>query len=153
MSNLVHIEAMIPAMTLEGIEKVRKIESLVKQLPQTDIATHHVLHGGMYARTVVIPAGSVMTGALIKVPTILIMDGHATVTIGEESVELDGYHVLPASRGRKQVFITHKDTTLTMVYVTDAWTVQDAEEGFTDEWVHLVSRKSDSINIVINTGE
>ena len=153
MNSLVVAENRIPAMSKQAIDKVRELEAITRELPQVEIATDHVLHGGMYARTICIPAGSVLTGALIRVPTLLVFDGNATVNAGDEAVTLVGYHVLAASAHRRQAFLAHEDTRLTMVFATQAQTVTEAEDEFTDEAHLLISRNPDAVNRITITGE
>lgn len=139
--NQIAIHTALPAMTPEDIGAVSRLESELRTAPQTEVHTDHVFHAGMYARTVRIPAGTVMTGALIKRATLLILNGHAKVFTGADAVELVGYHVLPASAGRKQAFITYADTDLTMLFPTGAQSVEAAEAEFTDETGLLLSRQ------------
>lgn len=143
----------VPAMSVEAIEKARALEAITRELPQVPIATEHVLHAGMYARTILIPAGVLLTGAFIQVPTLLIFDGHAHVNTTGDGIELCGHHVLAASAGRRQVFMSHADTHLTMVFPTTAATVQEAEEQFTNEAHLLASRNADAVNLTTITGE
>ena len=143
----------IPAMSPEAIDKVRRLEAVVLVMPQTSIVTDHVIHGGMYSRTVMIPAGTVITGALIKIPTLLIVQGDATVYIGDEPMVLSGYNVVPAAAGRKQAFVAHTDTWLTMIFPSDAKDVGLAEEQFTDENYLLASHRDTEINNITITGE
>ena len=142
----------LPAMTGEAIQKARELESILRDVPQIPVRTHHVIHGGMYARTIRIPAGAVLTGALIKIPTMLIISGHATAYIGGETIELCGYQAIPGSAGRKQVFVAHADTDMTMLFPTSAMSVEQAESEFTDETHLLFSRHSENDTITI-TGE
>lgn len=141
----------LPAMAPDAVDKVREMETRVLEAPQVDIETWHVLHAGMYARTILIPAGVVLTGALITLATLLVFNGHASVFIGDGEVELQGHHVIPASAGRKQAFIAHADTWLTMLFPTSATTVEQAEAEFTDEADRLMSRRG--VNHVSITGE
>ena len=140
-------------MTEADIANVRAFEDLALQAPQVFIPTHHVLHAGMYARTITIPAGVVLTGALIKCATILIINGDALVFLDGEPVEFDGYSVLPASARRKQAFVARKDTDLTMIFATDAANVAEAETQFTDEADRLFSRAQGAVNTIVVTGE
>lgn len=142
----------IRAMSLAQIDKVTRAQTFLATLPQQHIATRHTIHGGLYTRTITIPKGVVITGVLIKIPTTLIFNGHAHINTGETGVELRGYHILPASAGRKQVIIAHEDTDLTMVFPTDAKTVEEAEAQFTDEFDLLMSHNSSDDTITI-TGE
>lgn len=141
----------IPSMSQAAIDKIHQFELFTLAMPQVDISTNHVLHGGMYARTIMIPAGVVLTGALIKIATILIVQGDVTVHIGEEAIDLCGYHVLPASANRKQAFFAKTDTYLTMIFSSNVETVEEAEMEFTDDADRLISRKSN--NHMIITGE
>ena len=146
-------QGLIAPMSDVDINKVRRLESLLLTAPQIEIHTSHVIHGGMYARTIRIPAGAVLTGALIKIPTLLIINGHATVFINGTGVDIKGYHVLAASAGRKQVFVAHEDTDVTMCFPTSATRIEDIEAQFTDEADMLFSRRSESTDSVIITGE
>ena len=143
----------IPPMTLSNIAKVRELEAVALSVPQVKTTTQHILHGSMYARTVLLKKGVMLTGALIEIATILIVAGNAEVLVGEKSFVLDGYHVMPASAGRKQAFIAREDTQITMIFPTTAQTVEEAENWFTDEAELLFSRHADAHNIVIITGE
>lgn len=152
MNELAVIGNSIPAMSKMAIEKVRELELMALQMPQEDINTSHVIHGGMYARSIIIPAGVMVTGALIKIATMLIVHGHVIVYIGDDSIELNGYNVLPASANRKQAFLAKSDTYMTMIFPSDAETIKDAEEQFTDEVNRLISRNCGDNHIVV-TGE
>jgi hypothetical protein len=131
----------IPALTPEALDTVRRLERVAREQPQVPIETQHVFHAGMYARTVMIPAGHMITGALIKIPTILIISGDAILYGSEGSTEASGYTVFSASAGRKQAMVALTDTYLTMLFPTEAKTVDEAERAFTDEYDLLVTRK------------
>lgn len=148
-------ENRIAAMSLDDIDRVRELELKLAGmgLEKAEIATDHVLHAGLYARTICIPAGVVLTGAFIKVPTLLVFVGHATVNFGDGGDALRGHHVIAASAGRKQVFVAHEDTYLTMVFPTEAKSVSEAEEQFTNEADLLFSRQPGAINRITITGE
>ena len=131
----------LPVMGQEEIDAVRRLESAALRLPQTHIPTDHVFHAGMYARTIKIPAGVVLTGAQIKIPTILIISGDALVYGENGATRYAGYHVALGGAGRKQAFYALRDTYLTMLFPTDATTADEAERQFTDEYELLFSRK------------
>ena len=143
----------VPAMNLDAVAGVRDLERHLLALPQTPIETRHLLHSGMYARTILIPAGTALTSALIRVATVLVIAGDTLVTLGEESVRLTGYHVLPAAAGRKTAFATIADTRVTMIFPTTARTVEEAEAEFTEEADGLCSRRDPTSNHVVITGE
>ena len=142
----------IAPMTPEAIDKVRQLETCTAELEQVEIPTDHVLHGGMYARTIKIPAGVLLTGAHIKRATMLVISGHVTVFVGAGTIEINGYQVLPASAGRKQAFLAHADTFVTMLFPSEAASIEAAENEFTDEADRLLSRLQACESITI-TGE
>jgi hypothetical protein len=143
----------LPAMNADDIGKVRQLESLLAELPQVELETQHIIHGGTYSRTIMIPAGAALTGALLKIPTSLVICGRVTVFIGDKTLELTGYNVLPASAGRKQAFYAHTDTCLTMFCATEAQTIDAIETEMTDEVDLLCSHKDTSTNLITITGE
>lgn len=154
MNAIMEIANRIPAMSVQAVDKVRELSDRLRELPQVEIETQHTLHGGMYARTICIPAGVLLTGAFIRVPTLLVFQGDATVNTGEaEGIVLTGYHVLAASAHRRQAILAHADTYLTMAFATHATTVAEAEAEFTDDVHLLLSRVPGAVNHTTITGE
>lgn len=141
----------IPPMSEEGISKVRAFEEAALKTSQLAAKTLHLLHAMVYHRTMFMTAGTYLTGALIRIPTAVTISGDISVFLGDEWVRHTGYHVLPASAHRKQIFIAHSDTYVTMAFATLAKTVEEAEEEFTEEAALLLSRYNE--NEVIITGE
>ena len=153
MQELTRFSNAIPAMSEATVDEVRRLENILSMLPQELVYTHHVIHGGLYSRTMRIPAGVVITGAYIKIPTLLIVEGDALVYIGDdEKVLLEGYNILPAHANRKQVFVAKTDVLLTMIFATKATTIEKAEEEFTDDFARLLSRQQGNKNFTIITG-
>lgn len=139
------IQAMSPA----AIARVGELEARSATLPQVEIATHHVLQAGIYARTILVPADTLLTGALVEIETIVIVNGDCTVALGDGRTErLTGYHVLPADGGRKQAYLAHADTWLTMLFATSVTSVEAAEDAFTAEAHKLMSRQPGHANTV-----
>jgi hypothetical protein len=124
-----------------------------RQFEQTPIATEHVLHGGMYARTIRLEPETLMNGSFIKLATLLIIHGHCLMVAGDEVVELDGYNVIPGCAGRKSSFVTRGKVEMTMIFPTAAKTVEEAEDEVFGEADELMSRKDGNGNSVTVTGE
>lgn len=126
----------------------------VPAVAKAAIRTAHLLHGGMYARTVCVPAGVMITGARVKVSTILVLDGEALLYVGtDHPMHLAGHHVVPASAGRKQALVAIRETYMTMLFPTGVGGVEEAERAFTDEPDILLSRQDPRLNTVTITGE
>lgn len=143
MNDLV-LASVLGKMSPEAIDKVRRFEAAAMQTPQLDLKITHAIHAGVYHRTVTMPPMSYITGAEIKIPTMVIVSGHVSVFTGEETVELFGYHVIHAEAGRKQAFVAFDETSITMIFRTDAKTVEEAELEFTDE-AHLLTTRRNHI--------
>ena len=66
MNGLSVVRPQIQAMSNDSLARVEALEECMLDLPQLELTTEHVIHGGMYARTIVIPAGVAITGVLIE---------------------------------------------------------------------------------------
>jgi hypothetical protein len=149
----VYAPVALQAMSRDAVERVRALEDYsLANVEQTKAVTRHLIHAGIYTRTVSIPKGDTLTGAMIKIPTTLIVSGKVSVYVGNDTpFLLEGYHVLAASAGRKTAFHAHEASELTMFFRTQARTVEEAEREFTDEHEKLFSRRGE--NVVQITGD
>ena len=149
MNHLATTTGKIPPMSSEAIGKAQALQDILVQAEQMVFDTLHVIHDGVYSRTMMLPAGNVLVGALIKVPTTLIVCGDCISYIDDNMTRLTGYNVLAASAMRKQVFVANTDTWLTMSFRTDLTDIEAIEDYFTDESRLLASRKPCSVNKII----
>lgn len=138
--------------TLAEVEKLTALQERMIPLPQAPIHTDHVLHAGMYSRTITMPPNCPLVGALIKIPTLVITVGDGFVYVNGHWKEVRGYQVVPGCKGRKQAFYSVGPLIITMIFATQARTVEEAEREFTDEHELLLSRRQD-LNTVVITGE
>ena len=136
-------------MSPEAIDVVTRLEAESLKRPQVHIPTQHVFHAGMYARTLMVPAGVVLTGALMKIPTILILNGDALIYTDKGTVRMTGHHVLLGAAGRKQACLAIQDTYATMLFATSATSVAEAEAEFTDEVDKLFSRRESQPTMIV----
>ena len=151
MSALAILGNLIPAATQEAIEKVMAVEDRIREHEQVNIRTEHIFHAGMYIRTVRLAPFTVFTSALIKVSTLVIVNGSCNLFVGDAWIQLDGYNVVPADSGRKGIYVTYGPVEITMIFPSNAKTVEEAESQFTDEPDCLLSRTRDD-DIVVFTG-
>jgi hypothetical protein len=143
----------LPATPPDIIEKIRSVESMMREREHTlEAQTEHVLHAGMYSRTIRVSAMMVFTSVLIKIPTTLIVNGKCCVFAGEKWHKLEGYNVIPASAWRKQIYITLGPSEITMTFPTNAQTIRQAEEQFTDEADALLTNRRGTSDLVTITG-
>lgn len=97
--------------------QIDRLEQFMLAMPQLDLPTKHHLAGGLYARELRIPAGSLLTGRVHRMEHINIVskgritawteDGMRTVSAGEHLV---------SRPGTKRVGLTHEDTVWTTIH-------------------------------------
>lgn len=125
----------------EAVACVKQLEEASLLLPQVEIATEHIFHAGMYARTIMVPAGVSVTGAQIQIPTLVIINGDVLIYGEDGANRHTGYYIALGQEGRKQAFYALEDTYITMIFPTTTTTVAEAEKEFTHEYEKLLSNK------------
>jgi hypothetical protein len=135
------------------LDQLAEVHALLDACPQTPLVTEHLLHGGMYARTIRRDTDSVTLGSLINKATILIVHGDCSLLVGDQRVELTGYNVLAGLPGRKSFSWTHSPVEMTMIFATSAVTVEEAENEVFAEADQLLSRRDHSQNQITITGQ
>jgi hypothetical protein len=120
--------------------KVRKLEAALLRCPQVDMQTTHALSGGVYARTVFIPAGSVVTGATHKKDHICIIDGDVETILDGQKQRITGRVILNGQAGVKRAVYAHDDTLWTTVCRTDLIDIADIEADLVEEPESLQTR-------------
>lgn len=126
------------AFPADGIDAVLAVEKIILSCPQGDLKGEHFLHAGLYSRTITIPKGNILTGAMIKIATVLIISGDLQFWTGHEWKRLKGYHVIPAEKNRKQLGYAQEETFATMLFASAAKNVKDAEKEFTEDYARLI---------------
>jgi len=131
-----------PKQDLVNLESVRKMEAFLSQLEQVDLSTANLVHGGMCARTILIPAGTALVGALTNRDSICVMYGDTIFTTDEGAVRKTGYHVIPANAGYKRGGVAITDTYWTAIWPTSLTDIIDIENEMTDESAMLQTRRA-----------
>lgn len=122
-------------------DRVNELEALILQVPQTDLQTRHELSGGVYARSIFIPAGTVLTGARHKKDHVNIVFGDITVSTDDGMKRITGYHVIPTKAGMKRVGFAHADTAWTTVCHTELTDIEEIENELVEEAEKLQTRQ------------
>jgi len=79
--------------------------------------TWHHFADGLVARTILIPAGTCLTGAAHKAEHLNVCCGDITVWTEDGMKRITGYAVLPSLPGAKRVGLAHADTMWTTVHL------------------------------------
>ena len=137
----------------ESIEKVQQLTDVIREMTQLPFVTEHLLHAGMYTRTVRLPANAVCTAVLISPATVLIIAGSVDVWSNDELITVNGYNVIPGSAGRKIAFVTRTETAMSMLFPCKATTVEEAQREFSEEHQLLPSLALEDRHRIAITGE
>ena len=122
-------------------DKVRELERHLLTLPQIDLGTQMVVHGGVCTRAILIPAGCCLTGVLTNLQNTCIVMGDITVTTEQGVRRITGFEVLPAEPGAKRAGIAHADTWWVTCHHTELTDVSAIEEEMTPEPDMLQTRR------------
>lgn len=123
------------------LDKVEQFEKALLTLPQVQIPTEHLVHGGMYARTVFVPAGTYSVGATLNCDTISIVMGTVELVTDNGTVIIEGFNVIPANAGIKRAgrFLTDTYWCTVMAVPESVTTPAAAEEFMTDDFNRLIN--------------
>lgn len=109
-------------------EAIANFESALLELPQIKLEAKHYIGGGMYARELVMPKGSAVTGKIhIKEHICHISYGDVTVRSDDGVVRLVGPCTFIGKPGSKRALYMHEDTMWTAFHVTNETTVEACE--------------------------
>ena len=121
---------------------IKRLEQIVLQAPQVDLRTEQKLSGKVYARTIFIPAGTVLTGATHKKDHINVVHGDITVTTDGGPKRITGYHVIPTKAGSKRAGFAHSDTVWTTLCETELTDFEAIEDELVEESAQLQTRQN-----------
>jgi isocitrate lyase len=129
-------------------EQIERLEAAMLDAEQQGagvvvIATTHHFADGLVARTILIPAGTILSGAAHKSEHLNIAHGDITVWTEAGMRRLTGYHVLPSQPGAKRVGLAHADTYWTTLHAnpTNERDVTKLEDALVEESARLQSRR------------
>ena len=110
--------------------KLYALQAAVATLPEVDMPLQHVFAPGAYARTIFIPAGSVIVGKIHKHQHLNILSmGHVTVfTEGGGEEDLQGPLTMVSPAGTKRAVYAHTDTVWTTIHLTNETDLEKIED-------------------------
>lgn len=107
--------------------RIRELEATMLQLPQQEIEIRHQFSGGMYARSMLAPAGSLIVGEIYKKAHYVVLAfGKVTVVTESRTEHFKGPGMWASPVGTKRVILVYADTIWTTVVATDALTPEEA---------------------------
>lgn len=128
-------------------EQITRFEAVLLELERdgagVQLDTWHHFADGLVARTILIPAGTYLTGAPHKAEHLNVCFGDIEVWTEHGMRRLTGYHVIPSLPGAKRVGRTFADTWWTTVHLnpTNERDVALLEDALVEQSDQLQSRR------------
>jgi hypothetical protein len=115
-------------------DKIHNLEDELAKLPQVECKLDHVFSDGLYARSMHIPGGTVLTGKVHKRDHInFLLQGTIRVMTDDGMKELTAPQVIPSKKGIKRAGFAITDVIWTTVHATDATEVEAAEDELVED--------------------
>lgn len=107
-------------------EKIEQMEDSLLDMPQVEIPVESLFVNGMYARKILIPKDTILTGRVHLADYVDIMlSGDITVATPEGAKRFTGFNIFEGKQGRKRAGYAHEDTHWVTVHRTE---IKDPDE-------------------------
>jgi len=107
-------------------EKIELMEDSLIAMPQVSIPVESLFVNGMYARKILIPKDTILTGRVHLADYFDIMlSGDITVATPEGVKRFTGFNIFEGKKGRKRAGYAHEDTHWVTVHRTE---IKDPDE-------------------------
>ncbi len=112
-------------------DKVFIFESWMKQQPQLDLKVNHYFSHGVYARELLIPADTILTGEIHKFTNLnILIKGKIKVSIGDEIEIIEAPFIIVSPAGTKRIAHTITDCVWITIHGTHETHVDKIKEIF-----------------------
>jgi len=112
-------------------DKVFLFESWMKQQPQLDLKVNHYFSHGVYARELLIPANTILTGEIHKFTNLnILIKGKIKVSIGDEIEIIEAPFIVVSPAGTKRIAHTITDCIWMTIHGTHETDVDKIKEIF-----------------------
>jgi quercetin dioxygenase-like cupin family protein len=115
--------------TLGNMPEILQIEAQILQMPQVELPIEHYHIDGVYARSMFIPAGTLLTGKIHNFESIAILaKGTIRITNGTESYVISEGHIMVDQPGVKRLGYAETDVVFITVHRTDNTEIKAIED-------------------------
>tara|TARA_R110000822_G_scaffold286165_1_gene407515 strand:- start:78 stop:500 length:423 start_codon:yes stop_codon:yes gene_type:complete len=105
---------------LGNMPEILQIEAQILQMPQVELPIEHYRINGVYARSMFIPAGTILTGKIHNFESIAILaKGTIRITNGTDSYVISEGHIMVDQPGVKRLGYAETDVVFITVHRTD----------------------------------
>lgn len=117
-----------------ALSKIFELEEQLKKYEQVDLDVHHHFGGGVYARELLIPKDTVLTGKMHTHEHLNIMlSGDITVSTDTGTKRINKPCVIVSKPGTKRAGYTHEDTVWITIHATEETNLETIEKIFIAE--------------------
>ena len=114
--------------------KVEALQVELSKLPQLELPTEHIFHGGMYCRQLFQPAGSLVVGKVHKKEHFfMVVQGTVAVTGDGETLLFTAPYLLTSKPGTKRALYAETDTIYMTIHRADSTTVEEVETELVED--------------------
>ena len=136
----------LASLNLNTRDKIFAAETFLRDYPQVEIPVRHDFSQGVYARTITIPAGVILTGEIHKFKQLNILSKGRMQVYTEEGIrEVEAPFIVVSPPGTKRIAHTLTECVWTTVHGTDETDVGIIEKTFIakseNEWLEFSEQK------------
>ena len=114
---------------LGTMPEILRIEQELLQMPQVELPIEHYQIDGVYARSMFIPAGTILTGKIHNFESIAILaKGRIRITNGTDSYIISEGHIMVDKPGVKRLGYAETDVIFITVHRTDNTEIKAIEK-------------------------
>ena len=114
---------------LGTMPEILRIEQEILKMPQVELPIEHYQIDGVYARSMFIPAGTILTGKIHNFESIAILaKGRIRITNGTESYIISEGHIMVDKPGVKRLGYAETDVIFITVHRTDNIEIEAIEK-------------------------
>ena len=113
----------------ESRQAVEALQVELSKLPQVELPTEHIFHGGMYCRQLFQPAGSLVVGKVHKKEHFfMVVQGTVAITGDGETLLYTAPFMLTSKPGTKRALYAETDVVYMTIHRADSTTVEAVED-------------------------
>jgi len=114
---------------LGTMPEILRIEQELLKMPQVELPIEHYQIDGVYARSMFIPAGTILTGKIHNFESIAILaKGRIRITNGTDSYIISEGHIMVDQPGVKRLGYAETDVVFITVHRTDNTEIEAIEK-------------------------
>ena len=115
----------------EMLDKILQLEEGLIQEEQIMLDVQHDFAPGIYARTLFIPAGTLLTGKIHRKELMnILVSGTLHITYGDETEVMDSPKVFNSYKGSKKAIYAETDAVLMNIHPTELDDLDEIEDEF-----------------------